>query len=174
MELNDLLNITVEQNAADLILKTGARPTIRGSMGLKPIADEEITRDFSTLVLAQLLDDHGMEKYVRGEELDASYAVVGIGRFRVNIFKQMGEPGLVFRYIQQDIPSFHQLNLPAVQLEKFANLHRGLVLVTGVTGSGKSTSLASMVEYMNLNLARHIITIEDSIEYVFTDKCCVG
>ena len=170
MELNDLLKITVEQNASDLIIKTGTRPTIRAKGGLKFIADEEVTRDFATLVLAQLLDDTLMERYVKGQELDSSYAVVGIGRFRVNIFKQMGEPGLVFRYIQADVPSFRNLNLPAVQLEKLAALNRGLVLVTGITGSGKSTCLASMVEYMNLNMHRHIITIEDPVEYVFTDK----
>ncbi len=170
MELNELLMTTVKEDASDLIVKTGTRPVIRGKGGLKFISDEEITRDFTTLLLAQILDDHGMERYVRGEEIDASYGVVGIGRFRVNIFKQMGEPGLVFRYIHQDIPSFHQLSLPAEKLEKLAMLNRGLVLVTGVTGSGKSTTLASMIEYMNLNMNRHIVTIEDPIEYIFTDK----
>lgn len=173
MELNDLLKVAVTENAADVILKTGTPPTIRGKDGLKFISDQEITRDFATLILAQLLDDQGMERYVRGEEIDSSYAVVGLGRFRVNIFKQMGEPGLVFRYIQSEVPSFRQLNLPTTQLEKLSNLNRGLVLVTGITGSGKSTCCASMVEYMNLNLNRHIITIEDPVEYVFGDKNCV-
>jgi len=170
MELNDLLQRTVDENASDLIIKTGTRPTIRAKGGLKFISDEEITRDFATLVLAQLLDDRGMERYVKGQEVDSSYAVVGIGRFRVNVFKQMGEPGLVFRYINSEIPSFRALNLPAVQLEKLSQLKRGLVLVTGVTGSGKSTCLASMVEYMNLNMHRHVVCIEDPVEYVYSDK----
>lgn len=170
MELNDLLKIAVEENAADVILKTGSQPTIRGKQGLKYISEEEITRDFATLVLAQLLDDHGMERYVRGEEIDSSYAVVGLGRFRVNIFKQMGEPGLVFRYIQSEVPTFGQLNLPSVQLERMASLSRGLVLVTGITGSGKSTCLAAIVEHMNREMNRHIVTIEDPVEYVFSDK----
>lgn len=173
MELNELLKITVDENASDLIVKTGTRPSIRLRGGLKYISEEEITRDFATLVLAQMLDDRGMEKYVRGEEQDASYAVVGLGRFRVNIFKQMGEPGMVFRYIQAEVPTFRALNLPATQLEKLSALHRGLVLVTGVTGSGKSTCLAAMVEFMNQNMNRHVITIEDPIEYVFSDKGCV-
>jgi len=173
MELNDLLKAAVQENASDIILKAGGKPTMRGRGGLKPICEEEITRDFATLILAQLLDDHAMERYVRGEEIDSSYAVVGLGRFRVNIFKQMGEPGLVFRYIQSEIPNFRQLNLPSVQLEKLSRLSRGLVLVTGITGSGKSTCLASMVEFMNREMNRHIITIEDPIEYLFSDKLSV-
>jgi twitching motility protein PilT len=173
MDINDLLKSMVDENAPDLILKTGSRPSIRAKGGLKFISDEEISRDFTTLILAQLLDDQGMERYVKGEEIDTSYSVVGIGRFRVNIFKQMGEPALVYRYIPSDVPSFQKLNLPAPQLEKLAALNRGLVLVTGITGSGKSTCLASMVEYMNVNMSRHVITIEDPIEFVFTDKCSV-
>ncbi|MHC4941707.1 MAG: type IV pilus twitching motility protein PilT [Planctomycetota bacterium] len=173
MELNDILRVAVEESASDVILKTGSRPTLRGKGGLKFISDEEITRDFATLVLAQLLDDRTMERYVRGDEIDSSYAVVGLGRFRVNIFKQMGEPGLVFRYIQSDVPNFTALNLPAVQLEKLSRLSRGLVLVTGITGCGKSTCLASMIEFMNRELNRHVVTIEDPIEYVFSDKTCV-
>lgn len=160
----------MEENASDLILKTGCRPTVRGKSGLKFISEDEISRDFATLILAQLLEDQGMERYVKGEEIDLSYAVVGVGRFRVNIFKQMGEPGLVFRYIQSEVPSFRKLNLPAPQLERLSSLSRGLVLVTGVTGSGKSTCMASMIEHINLNMHRHVITIEDPVEYVFTDK----
>ncbi|MEW6741167.1 MAG: PilT/PilU family type 4a pilus ATPase [Planctomycetota bacterium] len=170
MDLNELLESTIQLGASDLILKTGSRPAARVRGGLQYLGDDEVSRDFGTRVLAMLLDDTRMERYVRGQELDVAYQIVGLGRFRVNIFHQLGEPALVFRHIKNQIEDFATLNLPVEQMEKLSLQSRGLVLATGVAGSGKSTTLAAMVEYMNLNLCRHIITIEDPIEFVFEDK----
>ena len=125
------------------------------------------------IYLGELLDSNQMDQYVAGDEVDLAYEIVGLGRFRVNVFRQLGKPGMVFRYIKSDVPSFAQLNLPSAQLEKLSNMKRGLVLATGVAGSGKSTTLAAMLEYMNENLSRHIVTVEDPIEYIFSDKNCI-
>ncbi len=173
MELLDLLESMVELAAPDLILKVGARPTVRVRGGLVQLAEEELTRDFMLRVVASMLDDRRMEQFVRGSEVDLAYEVAGLARFRVNVFHQLGMPSVVFRHIHADVPTFEQLNLPVEQLAKLASLRRGLVLMTGVAGSGKSTTLAAMVEYMNQHQGRHIITIEDPVEFLFTDKSCV-
>ncbi|MBL8841560.1 MAG: PilT/PilU family type 4a pilus ATPase [Planctomycetes bacterium] len=173
MELLELLESMVEQKAPDLILKVGARPTVRVRGGLLQLAEEELTRDFLLRVVASLLDDRRMEAFVRGSEVDLAYEVAGLARFRVNVFHQMGMPAVVFRHINAEVPTFAELNLPAEQLIKLASLRRGLVLTTGVAGSGKSTTLAAMIEHMNLTQGRHIVTIEDPVEFLFTDKQCV-
>jgi len=173
MELVDLLNGMVEVGAPDLILKVGARPTVRLRGGLQAISEQEVTRDFSLRVVASLLDDRRMEQFVRGSEIDLAYEVAGLARFRVNLFHQMGMPSVVFRHVQAEIPSFEQLHLPPGQLQKLCNLRRGLILTTGVAGSGKSTSMAAMVEYMNQCQARHVVTLEDPVEVIFTDRHCV-
>ena len=170
MELLELLEAMVELKAPDLILKVGAKPTVRIRGGLAQINEGEVTRDFALRVVASLLDDRRMETFVRGSEVDLAYEVAGLARFCVNVFHQLGMPAIVFRYIRSEVPSFAELNLPAEQLTKLASLRRGLVLATNVAGSGKSTTLAAMIEYMNQNQARHIVTVEDPVEFVFTDK----
>ncbi len=170
MELLELLQGMVELEAPDLILKVGARPTVRARGGLQQLGEQEVTRDFNLRVVATLLDDRRMEQFVRGSEIDIAYEVAGLSRFRVNLFHQLGMPAAVFRHIKSEVPSFEQLGLPADQLRKLCSLRRGLILTTGVAGSGKSTTLASMIEYMNLKQARHIVTIEDPIEFMFCDR----
>ena len=127
MELLELLESMVEQKAPDLILKVGARPTVRVRGGLLQLAEEELTRDFLLRVVASLLDDRRMEAFVRGSEVDLAYEVAGLARFRVNVFHQMGMPAVVFRHINAEVPTFAELNLPAEQLIKLASLRRGLV-----------------------------------------------
>ncbi len=173
MDLVELLQDMVEIGAPDLILKCGARPTVRIQGGLQQLSEEEITRDFSLRVVASLLDDRRMETFVKGAEVDLAYEVAGLARFRVNLFHQMGLPAIVFRHINAEVPSFDELHLPVEQLQKLCSLRRGLILATGVAGSGKSTSLASMLEYMNQHQARHIVTIEDPVEFVFNDRHCI-
>ena len=173
MEMVELLQDMVELNAPDLIIKVGARPTVRIQGGLQQLVDEEVTRDFALRVVASLLDDRRMEQFVRGTEIDLAYEVAGLARFRVNLFHQMGMPAIVFRHIQAEVPSFEELHLPVEQLQKLCTLRRGLILATGVAGSGKSTTLASMIEYMNQHQGRHIVTIEDPVEFVFTDRHCI-
>ena len=173
MELVELLHEMVELDAPDLILKVGARPTVRVQGGLQQLEDEEVSRDFLLRVVATLLDDRRMEQFVRGHEVDLAYEVAGLARFRVNLFHQLGMPAAVLRHIKAEIPTFDQLRLPVDQLTKLCNLRRGLVLATGVAGSGKSTTLAAMIEYMNQCQGRHVVTIEDPIEFVFTDRHCI-
>lgn len=173
MSLNDLLQRTVDEAASDLIIKTGSCSSLRVRGKLQQIDPEVLTEDVAMRYLGDLLDDGQMERYVRGEEVDLAYEIVGLGRFRVNVFRQLGKPGMVFRYIKSHVPSFKDLNLPAPQLEKLSQQKRGLILATGVAGSGKSTTLASMIEYMNENLSRHVVTVEDPVEYIFADKSCM-
>ncbi len=173
LQLKELLRIAVEQAASDLIVKTGSTSSLRVRGHLERIDSEPLTEDVAMLYLRELLDSQQLERYVAGAEVDLAYEIVGLGRFRVNVFRQLGKPGMVFRYIKSRVPSFAELNLPAVQLEKLSQQRRGLILATGVAGSGKSTTLAAMLEYMNTNLSRHIVTVEDPIEYVFTDKNCI-
>ena len=173
MELIELLEAMVEMKAPDLILKVGARPTVRSRGGLVHLSEQELTRDFMLRVVASLLDDRRMETFVRGSEVDLAYEVAGLARFRVNVFHQLGMPAVVFRFIRAEVPSFADLNLPIEQMNKLSSLRRGLVLATGVAGSGKSTTLAAMIEHMNQNQGRHIVTIEDPVEFLFTDKHCV-
>jgi twitching motility protein PilT len=170
MELVELLTDMVEMRAPDLIVKVGARPTVRVHGGLQQLSEEEVTRDFALRVVASLLDDRRMEQFVRGSEVDLAYEVAGLARFRVNLFHQLGMPAIVFRHIQSEIPTFEELFLPVDQLRKLCTLRRGLVLCTGVAGSGKSTTLAAMIDHINQTQGRHIVTVEDPVEFVFTDR----
>lgn len=172
-QLVDLLRKTVEEAASDLILKTGSLPSLRVRGRLEPISTEALTEDVSLRFVGEMLDSKQMERFIGGREVDLAYEIVGLGRFRVNVFRQLGKPSMVFRYIKSRVPTFQDLNLPAPQLEKLSQLKRGLVLATGVAGSGKSTTLAAMLEYMNQNLSRHIVTIEDPVEYIFSDQHCI-
>jgi twitching motility protein PilT len=170
MELVELLQDMVELGAPDLILKVGSRPTVRIQGGLQQLTEDEVTRDFALRVVASLLDDRRMETFVRGNEIDLAYEVAGLARFRVNLFHQLGMPAVVFRHIRAEVPTFEELNLPVEQLQKLCMLRRGMILTTGVAGSGKSTTMAAMIEYMNQHQGRHIITIEDPVEFVFSDR----
>ena len=116
------------------------------------------------------LTDRHKEEYRTSGATDLAVALPGVGRFRCNVFNQCGETGFVFRAIKEEIPSFKELNLPVESLKRLASMKRGLVLATGTAGSGKSTTLAAMLEYVNRNMNKHIITIEDPIEYRFEDK----
>jgi twitching motility protein PilT len=118
----------------------------------------------------EILTERGQEDFKETGATDIALSVPGIGRFRCNAFHQCGELGLVFRAIKTDIPSFKDLNLPVEPLKRLSSLKRGLVLATGVAGSGKSTTLAAMIEYVNRTMNKHIITIEDPIEFRFEDK----
>jgi twitching motility protein PilT len=173
LRLNELLQKTVDEGASDLIVKTGSLPSLRVRGRLEPISDQALTEDVTLRYVGEMLDSTQMDRFISGREVDLAYEIVGLGRFRVNVFRQLGKPSMVFRYIKSRVPTFQDLALPAPQLEKLAQLKRGLVLATGVAGSGKSTTLAAMLEYMNQNLSRHIVTVEDPVEYIFTDQHCI-
>jgi twitching motility protein PilT len=159
----------MEQNASDFFVKTGSRPSMRLDGAIRFIDHQEIQESFIN-DLFHRVTGVGIEILHERKEMDLAYEAEGIGRFRVNIFSQQGELGFVFRAIQKDIPSFEELSLPQKQLQKLSELRRGLVLITGVAGSGKSTTIASMLEFINQTRNVHIVTIEDPIEFIFEDK----
>jgi twitching motility protein PilT len=170
MELNEILQVALRANASDIHLKAGLPPMFRVDGHLVPLKDgrrlppEEVAR-----MALGTMNEFQKEKFKQTNEVDLAYGVPGLGRFRVNIFQQRGTVGGVFRVIPFKIQSIEQLMLPKV-LEKLANEQRGLVLVTGTTGSGKSTTLAAMIDHVNATETCHIMTIEDPIEFLIRDK----
>jgi len=170
MELNEILQVALRGGASDIHLKAGLPPMFRVDGNLVPLKDarrlppEEISR-----MAFSIMNDYQKEKFKAQNELDLAYGVPGLGRFRVNVFQQRGTIGAVLRVIPFKISTIEQLLLPKV-LEKIAAEQRGLILVTGTTGSGKSTTLAAMVDHINSNETCHIMTIEDPIEFLIRDK----
>jgi twitching motility protein PilT len=170
MELNEILQVALRGGASDIHLKAGLPPMFRVDGSLVPLKDarrlppEEISR-----MSFGIMNDYQKEKFKAQSELDLAYGVPGLGRFRVNVFQQRGTIGVVLRVIPFKISTIEQLLLPKV-LEKIAGDQRGLILVTGTTGSGKSTTLAAMVDHINSNETCHIMTIEDPIEFLIRDK----
>lgn len=156
-------------NASDLYLTAGYKPAVRTSKELIPLADEPMTSDDLKEVLNAILTTRQRRDFETHNELNTSLDMGKNGRFRINVMQQRQEPALVIRRIVTDIPSFEDLRLPPI-IEKLSMERRGLILVTGMTGSGKSTSLAAMVDYRNMNESGHIITIEDPIEYFHEHK----
>jgi twitching motility protein PilT len=170
MHINDLLKIATENGASDLHLKVGSYPVIRINGKLIPLTNEKRMLQEDTIALAfSIMSARQKQKFKDHLEIDIAYSVPGLGRFRCNIFQQRGTVGMVLRVIPVKILSVSELNLPPV-LEQIANERRGLVLVTGTTGSGKSTTLASMIDYVNANRTEHVMTIEDPIEFLHRDK----
>ncbi len=170
MALNDLLKLTFERKASDLHLKVGVPPILRIDGRLVPVDTEKrLTQDDTIGVAASIMNAQQKARFNEKNELDMAYAVPGLGRFRVNVFKQRGSVGLVFRMVPAKILNFDDLLLPQV-LVKVAQEPRGLILVTGTTGSGKSTTLAAMIDYINTSRTANIVTIEDPIEFLHRDK----
>ena len=173
MELNDILKIALKGNASDIHLKAGLPPMFRIDGSLVPLKDSaRMSPDEVNRVALQIMNNNQKEKFKEYNEIDLAYGVPGLGRFRVNIFQQRGTIGAVFRVIPFKVQNFDELNLPKI-LEKIAMERRGMVLVTGTTGSGKSTTLASMIDYINSRRTCHIVTIEDPIEFLIRDKRCI-
>ncbi len=170
MEINELLKKAVAQNASDLHIKVGSPPILRVTGDLMPMPSEERVSQQEAMKIAFAVMSPGQrEVFKQKNEIDLAYSVPGLGRFRCNVFIQRGTIGLVLRVIPMRIPSIEELNLPEV-LQKISLEERGLILVTGTTGSGKSTTLATMIDYINMNRTSNIITIEDPIEYLHRDK----
>jgi twitching motility protein PilT len=169
MHINDLLKIAVTSGSSDLHLKVGSYPMMRINGSLVVASEEKRLDRADTEAMAHALftPDH-LEKFRRSQEVDLAYSVPGLGRFRVNVFQQRGTVGLVLRVIPTRIKTIDELGLPPV-LKRIASEERGLVLVTGTTGSGKSTTLAAMIDYINATRAAHIMTVEDPIEYLHRD-----
>ncbi|HEX7580699.1 MAG TPA: type IV pilus twitching motility protein PilT [Thermoanaerobaculia bacterium] len=170
MHINDLLKIAVERKASDLHLKVGAHPIIRVDGDLIPLTDLKRLMQEDTIAMAfSIMSSRQKEKFKNNFDIDIAYSVPGLGRFRCNIFQQRGTVGMVCRVIPARIQPVKELLLPPI-VEKICEETRGLILVTGTTGSGKSTSLAAMIDYINSTRAEHIMTVEDPIEFLHRDK----
>jgi twitching motility protein PilT len=169
LDLRALLELAITKDASDLHLKVGSPPYLRIDGELVAQLDYTLTDQQTEAFLDDILDHKQRQVFEDKHEIDLAYSVKGLGRFRTNVFRQRGSVGIVMRRIKATIPDFEELNLPDV-LKRIAELRRGCVLVTGTTGSGKSTSLAAMIEYINVRRRVHIMTLEDPIEYLHSDK----
>jgi twitching motility protein PilT len=170
MHINDILKVAVERKASDVHLKVGAHPVLRMDGRLQVLTEFKRLMQEDTIAMAfSMMSSRQKERFKHQLETDIAYSVPGLGRFRCNIFQQRGSVGIVLRLIPSRIQTFKELMLPPV-LEKICEEQRGLVLVTGTTGSGKSTTLASMIDYINTRRIEHVMTIEDPIEFLHRDK----
>lgn len=170
MEINELLKVAVAQGASDLHIKVGSLPIIRIHGELVPMSTEKkLIQEDTQRIAFSVMSPAQREIFEKKKDIDFAYSIPGLGRFRCNAFVQRGATGIVFRVIPTKIPTIEELNLPDV-LKKIALEPRGLVLVTGTTGSGKSTTLTAMIDYINMNRTCNIITIEDPIEFLHRDK----
>ncbi len=169
MEFKDYLKIMVMKEASDLYLSTGAPPCAKFHGQLKPLEKATLTADRVKEIAYGVMDEDQIKQFEAKPEMNLAISESGVGRFRVNIFKQRNTLGMVIRNIVTDIPQMENLGLPEI-LKDVVMSKRGLVLFVGATGSGKSTSLASLIDYRNSNAAGHIITIEDPVEFVHSHK----
>jgi twitching motility protein PilT len=170
VKIDDLLRIATSHAASDLHLKVGAFPFMRIGGELHPIADAPRLKPEDTLDMAfSMMSNRQKQRFKEVSEVDIGYGVSGLGRFRANIFQQRGTVSIVLRVIPDQNKSVTQLGLPPV-INKIAEERRGLILVTGATGSGKSTTLAAMIDCINSTRSGHIVTIEDPIEFLHRDK----
>jgi len=169
-DFHPFFKLMVDKGASDLFLSAGARPAMRMDGAVKWISKDVLTQEFCQRLIEALSGKPLKTFFHRRKGVDLAIEMKGIGRFRANLFHQRGRLGGVFRYIKEMIPTFEELNLPSKTLMKLAAHQRGLILVTGVAGSGKSTTIAGILEHINQSSNRHVVTIEDPIEYVFTEK----
>lgn len=172
MKLKQMLVQMLNRRASDLHLRVGIRPHLRVDGKLEPVAADAITIDEMENIVGQILSEKQLDRFRRKNEMDLALSVAKLGRFRINLFRQRGTSGVAIRAVNTNVPSFEELNLPDI-LKNLAEEKRGLIIVTGTTGSGKSTTLAAMIEYMNANRVDNILTVEDPIEYIYRDKKCI-
>lgn len=170
MKIDDLLRVACTHGASDLHLKVGAFPVMRIGGELHPVADAPRLKAEDTLDMSfSMMSNRQKQRFKEVSEVDIGYGVSGLGRFRANIFQQRGTVSIVLRVIPDHTKRSEELGLPPV-IDKIAEERRGLILVTGATGSGKSTTLAAMIDRINARRSGHIVTIEDPIEFLHRDK----
>jgi twitching motility protein PilU len=170
--MRDLLTRMVEKNGSDLFITAEFPPAIKVDGKILPVSERPLTAEQSALIVRSIMNDNQRKEFDATKECNFAIAPAGIGRFRVSAFVQQGSIGGVLRTINTTIPTIESLGLPDV-LKEVAMVKRGLVILVGGTGTGKSTSLAAMVDYRNKNSRGHIVTIEDPIEYVHQHQGCV-
>lgn len=169
MDLKNLLELLFSKKASDLHLRVGSVPVLRIDGGLFGTRPEPVSEKEMSAILNEALTNAQLERFMKEKELDLALTVPGHGRVRVNVYFQKGTPALAFRSIKTQIPSFKDLTLPPA-VEALCNQRRGIILLTGATGSGKSTTMAAMVDHINSTRSCNVLTIEDPIEYVFSNK----
>jgi len=169
LNIEDLLKFIVEKDSTDLHLTVGLPPQMRVNGELKLTEFEKLTPELIEAIIFEILSERQIQQFRQEKELDVSHGIPGVGRFRINLYYQRGSVGVAVRFIPYDIPSLEKLGIPSIVKDLIAR-PSGLFLVTGPTGGGKSTTLASMVAYINTYQKKHIITIEDPIEYLHKHK----
>ena len=169
ISLNDLLNLTVEKGASDLHLTVGLPPVLRIHKELVFVGEEKLTPEDTAEMVFSIMKDDQKKVFKEKREYDFSFGLKGLARFRINVFYQRGSIAAAFRRIPFEIPALDSLGIPKIAHDIIEH-ERGLVLVTGPTGHGKSTTLAAMIDEINMKKSKHIITIEDPIEYLFQHK----
>ncbi len=171
MTFEELLRVALQKGATDLHLKAGVMPVIRRNGTLRPLSRSipPMTSDQIETMAMGIMDSKQREHFIKHREIDLGYGISGLGRFRISIFRQRGTARMVIRNIPHQVPNFDQLNLPSI-ISKIAQSERGLVLVTGVAGSGKSSTLAAIIDDINQRENKHILTIEDPIEFLIRDR----
>jgi len=172
IEIESLLADMVERNASDLFIKAGSRPSMRIDGTIHATEYEEVSVEETVALAQNLMTERQWRAFEERPEMDLAIGISGIGRFRVNVFRQRGSVGMVFRHVSSSTMSFEELNLPPA-VRDLAERQRGLVLVTGTTGSGKSTTLAAMINHINETRRCHIVTIEDPIEFLHSDRMSI-
>lgn len=172
VDLDELLRFAIHVGASDLHVKVGSRPRVRIDGRLEETEFTPVGPSDTERIAFNILPKHRADEFMTNSEADFAYAVAGLGRFRVNIFRQRGSIGMVFRRVVPGIPSFEELGLPAIA-RKMSDENSGLVIVSGPAGSGKTTTLAAMVDHINRSQPRHIVTIEDPIEVLHKDHLSI-
>ncbi len=173
MNLDSLLRVMISKGASDLHLKAGGYPHLRINGELVPLGEHgKLDKEDSLMMAFSIMTNKQKERFRETAEVDVGYGIKGLGRFRINVFQQRSSVSIAIRSIPTNILGFDALNLPGI-IKTIAEEPRGMVLVTGTTGSGKSTTIASMINYINEHMTRHIITIEDPIEFLYADRMSI-
>ncbi|OGX25041.1 MAG: hypothetical protein A2787_04845 [Omnitrophica WOR_2 bacterium RIFCSPHIGHO2_01_FULL_48_9] len=174
MRIRELFEMMVEKEASDMFLRTNAVPRMRIDGKITMVSETVVAKDEMMAITNFLLEtDDRKKSYAETKDIEFIHAEEDVGRFRVNIFTQRGTPAIVARHVHSLVKGFEELALPVEFLKKFCEQSKGLFLVCGPAGSGKSTCIASMVEFINTHTPKHIVTIEDPIEFLFKDKKCI-
>ncbi|WP_019023334.1 MULTISPECIES: PilT/PilU family type 4a pilus ATPase [unclassified Thioalkalivibrio] len=169
LQIEPYLSLMAQKAASDLFFLTGAPASIKVDGVLQPISRKALASGQAETIAREMMNEHQAEIFERETAVNFGISRSGLGRFRVNVYRQRGEVAMVIRFIRMSIPTIEQLGLPPV-LEEFVSHHDGLVLIVGATGTGKSTTLASMIDHRNTHSSGHILTVEDPIEFLFTHK----
>lgn len=172
MNMDELLRKAKEANASDIHITVNSPPMFRINGNMRPVSDIRLTPDDTLEAARQLMSSEQLEVFLEKGDIDFSHGIADVSRYRINAYRQKGNVSLTIRLIPQRIPSVEELGLPDI-VRTFADKPQGLLLVTGPTGSGKSTTLAAIIDYINRNRNDHIITLEDPIEFVHDHKKCI-